>query len=194
VVGFVEVVGPLDVVGTLGSVEVVVPGRPVVPVVEPVVGPVVEVVEVAPVVVVDAIEELGGATGTVPGGTSGWEVLVVLGSPEVVGTVVVEGSVVTEEELVTPVVVVDGVVVVVVGGSDVTDVTDVTDGSDVTLPVGELVVVVGSAPAAADRAGMPMVPAAMSRAKIVARDPAARRGSPLVEIGEEKGISGHPRS
>jgi hypothetical protein len=39
-----------------------------------------------------------------------------------------------------------------------------------------------------------MVPAAMSTAKIVARDPAARRRSPLVEIGEEMGISGHPRS
>lgn len=194
--GVVEGVGPLDVdvVGPLGSVDVVVPGRPVVPVDEPVVGPVVEVVEVLPVVVVATLEELGGATGTVPGGTSGWEVLVVLGSPEVVGTVVVEGSVVTDEELVTPVVVVDGVVVVVVAGSDVTDVTDVTNGSDVALPLGELVVVVGAAPAAADRAGMPTVPAAMSRAKIVARDPAARRGSPLVEIGEEKGISGHPRS
>jgi hypothetical protein len=191
-VGVVEGVGPLDVVGPLGSVDVVVPGRPVVPVDEPVVGPVVEVVEVLPVVVVATLEELGGATGTVPGGTSGWEV--VLGSPEVVGTVVVEGSVVTDEELVTPVVVVDGVVVVVVAGSDVTDVTDVTNGSDVALPLGELVVVVGAAPAAADRAGMPTVPAAMSRAKIVARDPAARRGSPLVEIGEEKGISGHPRS
>jgi hypothetical protein len=195
VVGVVEAGGLHDVVGTLGSVEVVVPGPPVVPVDEPVVGPVVEVVEVLPVVVVATLVELVGATGTVPGGTSGWEVLVVLGSPEVVGTVVVEGSVVTDEELVTPVVVVDGVVVVDVGGRDVTDVTDVTgvtDGSDVALPVGELVVVVGSALAAADRAGIPKAPVATSRAKIVARDPAARRGSPLIEIGEEKGISGAP--
>jgi hypothetical protein len=133
----------------------------------------------------------------VPDGTSGWEVLVVLGSPEVVGTVVVEGSVVTDEELVIPVVVVDGVVVVVVVGSDVTDVTevtDVTDGSDVALPVGELVVVEGAVPAAADSAGTPIVAAPIRRARMVARDPAARRASPLVEIGEEKGISGHPRS
>jgi len=96
-VGAVEVVGRLDVVGPVGCVDVVVAGRPVVPVDEAVVGPVVDVVEVLTDVVVDALEELGGATGTVPDGTSGWEVLVVLGSPEVVGTVVVEGSVVTDE-------------------------------------------------------------------------------------------------
>jgi hypothetical protein len=182
------------VVGPVGSVDVVVPGCNVVVVGKAVVGAAGEVVEVLPAVVVGTLEELGGVTGTVPDGTSGWLVLVVVGSPEVVGTVVVEGSVVTDEELVTPVVVVDGVVVVVVGGSDVTDVTDVTDGSDVALPVGELVGVVGPAPAAADKAGTPMVPAAMSRAKMVARDAAARQVSPLVEVGEEKGISGHPRS
>jgi hypothetical protein len=107
--------------------------------------------------------------------------------------VVVEGSVVTDEELVNPVVVVDGVVVVVLGGTDVTDVTDVTDGSDVALPEGEPVVVVG-VPAAADRAGTPTIPPAISRAKMVPLDRAPRLASPLVEISEEKGISGHPRS
>jgi hypothetical protein len=121
-------------------------------------------------------------------------VLVVLGSPEVVGTVVVEGSVVTDDELVGQVVVVDGVVVVVVGGTDVTDVTDVTDGSDVALPGGGLVVVAGAVPAAAVRAGTPSIPPAMSRATMAPRDPAARRVSPLVEISEEKAISGYPRS
>lgn len=191
----VEVVGRLDVVGPVGSVvEVVVPGRPVVVVGSPVVGPVAEVVEVLPAVVVGRLVELGGATGTVPDGTSGWLVLVVVAPGEVVGTMVVEGTVVTDEALVIPVVVVDGVVVVVVGGSDVTDVTDVTDGSDVALPVGKLVVVVGAVPAAADKAGTPTLPVATNSAKIVARDAAPRRVSPLVEIGEEKGISGHPRS
>ena len=131
-----------------------------------------------------------------PGTTSGWVVLVAIGSDVVVGTVV-EGRVVTDEALVNPVVVVDGAVVVVDGGTDVTevtDVTDVTDGSDVALPGGKVVVVVGVVPAAADRAGMPIIPPTMTKANIVPRDPATRRASPLVEIGEEKGISGHPRS
>jgi hypothetical protein len=180
-------------------VDVVVAGSPVVVVVgKPVVGPVVKVVEVLPAVVVGTLVELGGATGTVPGVTSGWLVLVVVGPVEVVGTMVVDGTVVTDEELVTPVVVVDGavvvVVVVVLGGSDVTDVTDVTEGSDVVVPGGELVVVVGAVPAAADSEGTPTLPAATNRANMVARDATPRRGSPLVEIGEEKGISGHPRS
>jgi hypothetical protein len=92
-------------------------------------------------------------------------------------------------------VVVDGVVVEVVGGTDVTDVTGVTDGSDVAVGGGELVVVVvgvvvGGAPDASARAGTPMKPAIMSRAKIVPRDPAARRARPLVEISEGKGIPG----
>jgi hypothetical protein len=196
VVGAVVVVGLLDVVGRAGSVEVV---RPRLVVVDgTVVGPGVEVVEVPLAVVGGKLDGVVVATGTVSGGTSGWLVLVVLGPGAVVGTVVVDGRVVTEDELVTPVVVVEalvvveGVVVVVVDG---TVVTDVTDGSDVALPSGELVVVVGTVPAAArDRAGTPMVPAAMSSAKIVTRDPAPRRLSPLVEISEEKGITGHPRS
>ncbi len=128
-----------------------------------------------------------------PGTTSGWVVLVAIGSEVVVGTVV-EGRVVTEEALVNPVVVVDGAVVVVDGGTEVTEVTDVTDGSDVALPGGKVVVVVGVVPAAADRAGMPIIPPTMTKANIVPRDPATRRASPLVEIGEEKGISGHPPS
>jgi hypothetical protein len=176
------------------DVDVVVAGSPVVAVGRPVVGPVAEVVEVLPGVVVGRLVELGGATGTVPDGTSGWLVLVVVGSAEVVGTIVVEGTVVTDEALVIPVVVVDGAVVVVVCGSDVTDVTDVTGGSDVALPAGKLVVVAGAVPASADKEGTPTLPVATNRAKMVARDAAPRRVSPLVEIGEEKGISGHPRS
>jgi hypothetical protein len=178
-------------------VDVVVAGSPVVAVGRPVVGPVAEVVEALPGVVVGRLVELGGATtGTVPDGTSGWLVLVVVGSAEVVGTIVVEGTVVTDEALVIPVVVVDGAVVVVEGTvvTDVTDVTDVTGGSDVALPAGKLVVVVGAVPASADKEGTPTLPVATNRAKMVARDAAPRRVSPLVEIGEEKGISGHPRS
>jgi hypothetical protein len=201
-VGAVAAVGPVDVVGAVevvrpgALVEVVAPSRSVVPVDETVVDPVAEVVEVLPVVVVDGLADVGGATGTVAGGSSGCVVPVVLGSPEVVGTVVDDGSVVTDEGLVNPVVVVDGVVVVVVGGIVVTDVTDVTDGSDVALPVGApgVVVVVAVVPAADAKAGTPMIPPAMSRAKMVPRDRATRLGSPLVEISEEKGISGHPRS
>jgi hypothetical protein len=120
-------------------------------------------------------------------------VVVAIGSEVAVGTVV-EGRVVTDETLVSPVVVVDGAVVVVDGGSDVTEVTDVTDGSDVALPGGKVVVVVGVVPAAADRAGMPIMVPTMTKANMVPRDPATRRASPLVEIGEEKGISGYPRS
>jgi hypothetical protein len=121
-------------------------------------------------------------------------VLVGGGSDEEVGTVVEDGTVVTDDALVNPVVVVEGAVVVVAEGTDVTDVTDVTDGSEVALPGGKLVVVVEVVPAAADRAGIPMTPPTIAKAITVARDAAARRVSPLVEIGEEKGISGHPRS
>jgi len=116
---------------------------------------------------------------------------VVLVSPGVVvGTVVVEGSVVTDDALVKPVVVVDGLVVVVAGGTDVTEVTDVTDGSDVALPGGKLivVVVVGVVPAAADRAGTLINPPAIAKAKMVPRDPATLRASPVIEIDEETGI------
>jgi hypothetical protein len=192
-VGAVEVVGRVDVAGLVEAVDVVPAGWPVVPGDETVVGLAVEVDEVPPTSVVGTLEELvGTSTGTVAGGTSGRVVLVVLVSPGVVVTVVVEEADVTEELVVGPVVVVGGVVVAVVAG---TDVTDVTDGSDVAVGGDELVVVVvgvvvGGVPAASAKAGTPMNPAVMSRAKIVPRDPAARRASPLVEISEEKGIRG----
>jgi len=126
---------------------------------------VVEVVELLPAVVVGTLEELEVSTGPVPGTTSGWEVLVAIGSEVAVGTVV-EGRVVTDETLVNPVVVVDGTAVAVDGGTDVTEVTDVTDGSDVALSGGRVVVVVGVVPAAADRAGMPIIAPTMTKANI----------------------------
>lgn len=195
-VGAAEVVGRVDVAGLVEPVDVVPPGSPVVPGDETVVGLVVEVDDVLPTSVVGTLEGLVGATtGTVTGGTSARVVPVVLGSPGEVVTVVVEDGVVPEELVVAPVVVVDGVVVAVVEGTDVTDVTDVTDGSDVAVGGDELVVVVvgvvvGGVPAASASAGTPMKPAVMRRAKIVPRDPAARRVNPLVEISEEKGIPG----